>query len=186
MLFDLNNTYLYEFPDSELILAEPLICRSISVRYSGIDRKDKDLLTMDYVSDQKLSVSTCSESAMALTSTPLKRELTQPEMWQHNTDVTVDVKVDTKSNISLTLTLANILPSIKAIASPKFPDYNSVKLDFEYFHHYATLAAAVSALKQSPKVDLAITFGTSTFVVGAEAGYETSFGKLIKTALEQT
>ncbi|CAH9138518.1 unnamed protein product [Cuscuta epithymum] len=151
--------------------------------YSSIGRKAKDLLTKDYVSDQKLSISTISDSGVALTSTAVKKGALSTgdvaAQYRYNNAI-VDVKVDTESNISTTLTVANILPSTKAIASLKFPDYNSGKLEFEYFHHHATLAAAVSAPKQSPNVDLSVTFGTSTFAVGAEAGYETSSGKLTK------
>ncbi|KVI02699.1 Porin domain-containing protein, partial [Cynara cardunculus var. scolymus] len=56
----------------------------------------------------------------------------------------VDVKLDTESN-----------------------------LEVQYFHHHASLTSVV-ALSQTPTIDLSATIGTPTFVIGAEAGYETS------------
>ncbi|VFQ58347.1 unnamed protein product [Cuscuta campestris] len=151
--------------------------------FSGIGRKAKDLLTKDFISDQKISVSTYSESGVALTSTAVKKGALSTgdvaAQYKYN-NTTFDVKVDTESNILTTLTITNIVPSTKAIASIKFPDYNSGKLELEYFHHHATLTAAVSAPNQSPNVDLSVTLGTPTFAVGAETSYETASGKLTK------
>nr|GMD56763.1 mitochondrial outer membrane protein porin 2-like [Ipomoea batatas] len=78
------------------------------------------------------------------------------------------------------MTFTNIVPSSKTVASMKFPDYNSGKLEFEYLHHHATFTAAVAAPNQSPIIDLSLTLGTPTFAIGAEAGYETASGKLTK------
>ncbi|XP_016475582.2 mitochondrial outer membrane protein porin 2 [Nicotiana tabacum] len=150
--------------------------------FSDIGKKAKDLLTKDYISDQKLSISTYTDTGVALTSTAVKKGglSTGDVAAQYKYKNTlIDVKVDTGSNILTTLTLTDIVPSTKTIASMKFPDYSTGKLEAQYFHHHATVTTAV-ALKQSPAVDLSITLGTPTFALGAEAAYETATGKLTK------
>ncbi|KAJ9564263.1 hypothetical protein OSB04_000229 [Centaurea solstitialis] len=94
-------------------------------------------------------------------------------------NVLVDVKLDTESNIATTLTFTDIVPSTKTIASFKLPDLKSGKVEVQYFHHHASLTSAV-ALNETPTIDLSATIGTPTFVIGAEAGYQTSSGKLTK------
>lgn len=54
-----------------------------------------------------------------------------------------------------------------------------MQLEFQYFHPHASLSAAVG-LSQPPPVDLSVTLGTPTFALGAEAGYDTTSGKLVK------
>ncbi|CAE5992964.1 unnamed protein product [Arabidopsis arenosa] len=58
-------------------------------------------------------------------------------------------------------------------ASFKVPDYNSSKLEVQYFHDHATVTAA-AALQQNPLIDVTTTFGSSTISFGAEAGYDTT------------
>uniref|UniRef100_A0A5B7A127 Mitochondrial outer membrane protein porin 2-like n=1 Tax=Davidia involucrata TaxID=16924 RepID=A0A5B7A127_DAVIN len=150
--------------------------------FSDIGKKAKDLLTKDYISDQKFSVSTYSDTGVALTTTAVKKGglSTGDVAAQYKYKNTqIDVKVDTESNISTTLTITEIVPSTKTIASFKLPDYNSGKLEVQYFHHHATFTTAV-ALNQSPAVDLSVTIGTPTIAFGAEAGYKTTSGEFTK------
>ncbi|KAM7507195.1 hypothetical protein LguiA_017648 [Lonicera macranthoides] len=150
--------------------------------FTDIGKKAKDLLTRDYISDQKISISTYSDTGVALTSTALKKGglSTGDVAAQYKYKNTlIDVKVDTESNILTTLTFTDIVPSTKTIASLKFPDCNSGKLEVQYFHHHATFTSAIAA-KQSPVIDVSAALGTPTFAIGAEAGYETSSGKLTK------
>ncbi|XP_019195594.1 PREDICTED: mitochondrial outer membrane protein porin 2-like [Ipomoea nil] len=150
--------------------------------FSDIGKKAKDLLTRGYISDHKLSVSTYSDTGVALTSTAVKkgpRSTGDVSVQYKYMNILADAKVDTESNISTTLTFTDIVPSTKTIASLKFPDYNTGKLEVQYFHHHATLSTVV-ALKHSPIVDLSVTLGTPTFALGAEASYETASGKLTK------
>lgn len=55
-----------------------------------------------------------------------------------------------------------------------------MQLEVQYFHHHATFTTAVGLNQKTPAVDLSATIGTPTFAFGAEAGYETSSGKLTK------
>ncbi|KAJ0040880.1 mitochondrial outer membrane protein porin 2-like [Pistacia vera] len=150
--------------------------------FTDIGKKAKDLLTKDYNADQKLSVSTFSASGVALTSTAVnKGGLSTGDvaaLYKYK-NVLFDIKVDTGSNISTTLIFAEILPSTKAIASFKVPDYNSGKLEVQYFHDHATFTTAV-ALNQSPSIDVTATIGTPSIAFGAEAGYDTTSGNFTK------
>ncbi|GMY11903.1 mitochondrial outer membrane protein porin 2-like isoform X1 [Fagus crenata] len=150
--------------------------------FTDIGKKAKDLLTKDYNSDQKFTVSTYSHAGVALTSTAVKKGgfSTGDVAAQYKyRNAVFDVKVDTESNISTTLTFTEILPSTKAIASFKVPDYNSGKLEVQYFHDHATFTTAV-ALNQSPAIDVSTTIGTPSIAFGAEAGYDTTSGNFTK------
>ncbi|KAF2295557.1 hypothetical protein GH714_033190 [Hevea brasiliensis] len=140
------------------------------------------LLTKDYSSDQKFSVCTYSDAGVVLTSTAAKKGgLSTGDvaaLYKYKNTL-FDVKIDTESNISTTLTITEILPSTKTIASFKFPDYNTGKLEVQYFHDHATFSTAL-ALNKSPAVDVSATIGTPTIAFGAEAGYDTTSGNFMK------
>ncbi|KAJ9177368.1 hypothetical protein P3X46_012594 [Hevea brasiliensis] len=150
--------------------------------FSDIGKKAKDLLTKDYSSDQKFSVYTFSDAGVALTSTAVKKGgLSTGDvaaLYKYKNTL-FDVKVDTESNISTTLTICEIIPSTKTIASLKFPEYNAGKLEVQYFHHHATFTTAL-AFNKSPAVHVSATIGTPTIAFGAEAGYDTTSGNFTK------
>ncbi|KAI4324831.1 hypothetical protein MLD38_030283 [Melastoma candidum] len=150
--------------------------------FSGIGKKARDILNANYTTDHKFSVNTCSDGGVVLTSTAVQKGgLSAGNVtarYKYN-NALIDVKVDTDSNILTTITINEVVPSTKAIASLKLPDYNSGKLEVQYFHHHATIATA-AALNQSPLVDVAATIGTPTIAFGAEAGYDVSSGNLTK------
>lgn len=101
------------------------------VLFADIGKKAKDLLTKDYNSDQRLSVSTFSDAGVALTSSAVKigglSTGNVAALYMYKNTI-FDVQIDTESNISTTLTFTDFLPSTKTIASIKFPDYNSGKV----------------------------------------------------------
>ncbi|XP_075498614.1 mitochondrial outer membrane protein porin 2 [Primulina tabacum] len=150
--------------------------------FSDIGKKAKDLLTKDYFSDHKFSVSTCTESGVALiTSTVNKGGYSSGDVaaqYKYN-NIFADVKVDTESNIAATLTFSDIVPSSRTIAILKYPNYESGKLEIQYFHPHASLTAAVG-MNQTPPIDVSLTLGTPMVALGAEAGYDTTSGNLTK------
>ncbi|CAL4921349.1 unnamed protein product [Urochloa decumbens] len=150
--------------------------------FSDIGKKAKDLLTRDYTYDQKLTVSTVSASGVGLTSTAVKKgglyTLDVSSVYKYKNTV-VDIKVDTESNISTTLTVLDALPSTKLVTSVKLPDYNSGKVELHYFHENATFASVVGT-KPSPVVEFSGTVGAQGVAFGAEAGYDTATGKFTK------
>ncbi|RDX71535.1 Mitochondrial outer membrane protein porin 2, partial [Mucuna pruriens] len=150
--------------------------------FTDIGKKAKDLLTRDYSSDHKLTVSSYSTAGVALTSTAVKKGRVSTgdvaALYKYKNTI-IDVKLDTASIISTTLTFTDIVPSTKTIASFKLPDFNSGKLEVQYFHDHATLTSAV-ALNQSPIIDVSATVGTPTIAFGGEASYDTTSGRFAK------
>lgn len=129
-----------------------------------------------------IHLSTCSDTGVAFVSTAAKKGgLSTGDVaavYKYKNTL-IDVKLDTESNISTTFTIADIVPSTKAIASFKIPDYSSGKLEVQYFHNHATFTTAL-ALNKSPVVDVTATLGTPTIAFGVEAGYDTTSGNFTK------
>ncbi|KAG8091468.1 hypothetical protein GUJ93_ZPchr0012g19399 [Zizania palustris] len=150
--------------------------------FSDIGKKAKDLLTKDYTYDQKVTVSTVTASGLALTSTAVKKgglySLDVSSVYKHKNTL-IDVKVDTESNISTTLTVLDALPSTKLVTSVKLPDYNAGKVELQYFHENASFVTFV-AMKPSPVVEFSGTVGGQGLSFGAEGGYDTATGKFTK------
>ncbi|CAL9198340.1 unnamed protein product [Musa hybrid cultivar] len=150
--------------------------------FSEIGKNAKDLLNKDYTYDQKLTISTSSASGVGLTSAAVKKgglySFDIGSQYKYKNTL-IDVKVDTNSNISTTVTISDILPYTKTITSFKLPDYNSGKLEVQYFHDHASFASVV-ALKHSPIVELSGTVGTRGAAFGAEASFNTASGDFTK------
>ncbi|XP_075481895.1 mitochondrial outer membrane protein porin 2-like [Primulina tabacum] len=150
--------------------------------FSDIGKKAKDLLTKDYLSDHKFSVSTCTESGVALTTSTVNKggSSSGDVAAQYNyKNIFADIRVDTESNIAATLTFSDIVPSSRTIATLNYPNYESGKLEIQYFHPHASLTAVVG-MNQTPPIDVSLNLGTPMVALGAEAGYDTASGKLIK------
>ncbi|GMN34929.1 hypothetical protein TIFTF001_004985 [Ficus carica] len=150
--------------------------------FSDIGKQAKDLLNKDYGTDQKFTVTSYSASGIALNSTVVKKGglFSGDIVSQHkHKNTTVDVKISTESEVSTTFTVADILPSTRTIASIKLPDYQSGKLEVQYFHIHTSLSTAIT-LSQSPAFDFSATIGTPSIVFGAEASFSTNFRKFVK------
>ncbi|OMO70785.1 hypothetical protein COLO4_28510 [Corchorus olitorius] len=150
--------------------------------FSDFGQKAKDLLNKDYATDQKFSISSSSYTGVALTSNLVnKGGLSAGDVaaqYKHK-KAAVNVKLDTESNVLTTFTVTDLLPSSKAVASFKLPEYNSGKFEVQYFHEHAALSTAVG-LNKSPAVDFSATIGTPSIAFGAEASYMTSSGEFTK------
>ncbi|OWM82103.1 mitochondrial outer membrane protein porin 2-like [Punica granatum] len=151
--------------------------------FSDVGKKARDLLTANYTTDKKFSVNTCSvDNGVVLTSTALKSgglstaAVAAKYIYKNSL---IDVMVDTESNVLTTVTLTEIFPSTKGIASFKFPDCSSGKMEVQYFHDHATFTTSV-ALRQSPLINISATVGTPSMAFGAEVGYDTNSGTLTK------
>ncbi|CAA6662983.1 unnamed protein product [Spirodela intermedia] len=150
--------------------------------FSDIGKKGRDILDKDYSYDQKLRLFTRSAAGLGLTANSVKKgglyssDITAQYRYKNTT---VEVKVDTESTVSSTITLSEILPFTRAVTTFRLPDYNSGKVEVQYFHDHAGMAGAV-ALRASPTVDLSGTVGSHGIVFGAEAGFDTTSGTLTK------
>ncbi|KAK6272997.1 hypothetical protein POUND7_010080 [Theobroma cacao] len=99
--------------------------------FVDMGKKAKDLLTKDYNFDQKFTLTMLSSTGMGLTATGLKKD--QIFFGDINTvyksgNTTVDVKVDTYSNVSTKLTVNDVWPCSKAALSFRIPDHKSGKV----------------------------------------------------------
>ncbi|KAK8623419.1 hypothetical protein V6N13_118304 [Hibiscus sabdariffa] len=150
--------------------------------FSDFGKKAKDLLNKDYISDQKFTISSSTYTGLGLVSNLVNKgglSCGDVAAQYKQKNAVVDVKLDTESNILTTFTITDLLPSAKTVASFKLPDYNSGKLEVQYFHEHAALSTAVG-LKKSPAIDFSATIGTPSIAFGAEASYMTSSREFTK------
>ncbi|PIN14095.1 Porin/voltage-dependent anion-selective channel protein [Handroanthus impetiginosus] len=143
--------------------------------FSDIGRRARDLLTKDYNYDQKFSLSIPSSTGTGLTATGVKKDqyfFGDISTQYKSGKATVDVKVDTYSNISTKVTY-DVLPGTKAAISFSVPDNRSGKLDLHYFHHHANVNSSIG-LNPSPLVEVATAFGSKDVAIGGEIGFDTS------------
>eukprot|EP01018_Ginkgo_biloba_P003799 Gb_17769 [translate_table: standard] len=150
--------------------------------FSDIGQKAQDLLTRDYNYDQKFTVSTYSEAGLGFTSTGVKKgELFSGDIGTQYKyqSATVDVKVDTNSNICTTVTVDEIIPHAKAVFSFKIPDQNSGKVDLQYLHDHAGFKSSIG-LTPTPMVEFSVAVGSDDFAVGGEASFDSGSGTFTK------
>uniref|UniRef100_A0A0C9QMH8 TSA: Wollemia nobilis Ref_Wollemi_Transcript_22203_1555 transcribed RNA sequence n=1 Tax=Wollemia nobilis TaxID=56998 RepID=A0A0C9QMH8_9CONI len=150
--------------------------------FSDIGKKARDLLTKDYTYDQKFTVSTYSEDGLGFTSTGGNKgglfigDINAQYKYQNST---FDVKVDTNSNISTTITIDDVIPHAKTVLSFKFPDEKSGKLELQYLHEHAGFRSSFG-LNTKPVIDFSGAVGSEVFTVGGEVGYDTTSGLFTK------
>jgi len=127
-------------------------------------------------------VTTYSEDGLGITSTGMNKgglfcgDIDTHYKYQNST---INVKVDTNSNISTTITIDEVLPGAKTVLSFKLPDEKSGKLDFQYSHEHVGLSSSVG-LTPKPQVDFSGAIGSDVFTVGGEVGFDTSSGLFTK------
>ncbi|XP_010259833.1 PREDICTED: mitochondrial outer membrane protein porin 4 isoform X2 [Nelumbo nucifera] len=150
--------------------------------FSDIGKKAKDLLNKGYNFDHKFTLTMLSDAGMALTATGVKRD--QHFVGDISTQyksgcTTVDVKVDSGSNVSTTVTVNEIFPCTKAALSFKIPDHKSGKLDVRYIHPHASINSSIG-LTPTPLLELAATIGSKELGFGGEIAFDTASSSLTK------
>ncbi|KAL8124472.1 mitochondrial outer membrane protein porin of 36 kDa-like [Apium graveolens] len=150
--------------------------------YSDIGKRARDLLNKDYQSDQKFTLTTCSATGVAITTSGTKKgELFVADLNTQlkNRNVTTDLKIDTKSNLFTTFTVDQPLPGLKTIVSFVVPDQRSGKLELQYLHDYAGVTASVG-LNANPVANISGVFGNNMASVGADVSFDTKTGNFTK------
>lgn len=150
--------------------------------FSEIGKKAKDLLTKDYNFDQKFSLSVVGATGLGLIATGLKRDqifIGDLSTIYKSGNTTVDVKVDTYSNVTSKVTVSNLLPSTKAALSFKIPDNKSGKLDVQYLHPHAAFDSSIG-LNPNPLLELSATIGSKELSLGGEVAFDTASASFIK------
>ncbi|KAJ7979474.1 Outer mitochondrial membrane protein porin [Quillaja saponaria] len=150
--------------------------------FSDIGKRAKDLLTKDYNFGHKFSLSVPSSTGLGLVATGLKKD--QIFLGDINTiyksgNTTVDVKVDTYSNVTTKVTLNDILPSAKVAVSFKIPDHKSGKLDVHYLHPHAAIDSSIG-LTPTPHLEFSTAIGNKDLSLGAEVGFDTASASFTK------
>lgn len=141
--------------------------------YSEIGRGAKDLLTKDYNVDHKFIFSVPSETGMGLTATGVKRGnifVGDISTQYKDGNTTVDVKVDTYSNVSAKVTVNDIMPSTKAAFSFDIPDSRSGKLDLQYLNNHAAINSSIG-LNPTPHLEVSAALGNKDLALGGEIGF---------------
>lgn len=150
--------------------------------FSEIGKKAKDLLTKDYNFDQKFSLSVVGATGLGLIATGSKRDqifIGDLSTIYKSGNTTVDVKVDTYSNVTSKVTVSNLLPSTKAALSFKIPDNKSGKLDVQYLHPHAAFDSSIG-LNPNPLLELSATIGSKELSLGGEVAFDTASASFIK------
>ncbi|XP_047074005.1 mitochondrial outer membrane protein porin 6-like [Lolium rigidum] len=152
------------------------------VPFVNFGKRAKDLLHKDYNFDQKFSLSTISDSGLGVTATGVRiDELFIGDIHtQHkHGKATVDVKVDSDSRVSSTVTVDEIVTGLKTSFSFKVPDQKSGKLDLQYLHDRFTLNSSIG-LASAPLLELSGTVGTSELAIGGEVGFDSTSASVTK------
>eukprot|EP00262_Sarcandra_glabra_P021009 TRINITY_DN85_c0_g1_i1.p1 TRINITY_DN85_c0_g1~~TRINITY_DN85_c0_g1_i1.p1 ORF type:complete len:277 (-),score=47.58 TRINITY_DN85_c0_g1_i1:125-955(-) len=150
--------------------------------FSDIGKKAKDLLTKDYNFDHKFTLTMLSDAGLGLTTTGVKRDelfVGDLSMQYKSGNTTVDVKVDTYSNVSTTVTVNEIFPRARSAVSFKIPDHKSGKLDVQYFHDHAAINSSIG-LTPTPLLELGGAIGSKELSIGAEVGFDTASASITK------
>ncbi|XP_050920335.1 mitochondrial outer membrane protein porin 2-like [Lathyrus oleraceus] len=134
--------------------------------FSDIGRLSRDILTKDYNSDQRFTISSSTNSGIDLHSTSLKsRGLSSGDVAAqiNHKKSTLLFKVDTESSVLTTFTLTDFVSSAKAVASIRLPDYKSGKIEVQYLHDHAGFTTSV-VLNCNPAIDFsALTCGSAGY-----------------------
>ncbi|KAK4486750.1 hypothetical protein RD792_006674 [Penstemon davidsonii] len=146
-----------------------------------IGRRARDLLTRDYNYDKKFSLSIPSSSGMGLTATGVMKDeifVGDISSQYRSEKTTVDVKVDTYSNVSTKVTY-DVLPGTKAAISFNVPDQKSGKLDVHYLHRHAAINSSIG-LNPTPHLEVAAAIGSKDIAIGGEIGFDTATSSFTK------
>lgn len=150
--------------------------------YTDIGKKARDLLNRDYQTDHKFSITTFSPTGVAITSTGSKKGdqfVGDVTTKLKNKNITTDIKVDTSSNVTTTVTLDEAAPGLKTILNFRVPDQRSGKLELQYFHEHAGISTSVG-LTASPIINFSSVLGTNALALGTDVSFDTQTGVFTK------
>ncbi|KAL5701013.1 hypothetical protein ACHQM5_026396 [Ranunculus cassubicifolius] len=145
-------------------------------------KQAKNLLTKDYNFENKFILTIPNENGMVVTATGATRDqifLGDISTHYKSKNAVVDVKVDSRSNVSTRLTTKKIFPSIKAALTFNIPFHKSGKVDVQYLHPHTNISSSIG-LTPSPLVEFSTTIGTKKLSLGGEVGFDTSTASFTK------
>ncbi|RVW75503.1 Mitochondrial outer membrane protein porin 4 [Vitis vinifera] len=182
------------FPESviEVLLSWRDLCGEKKEKTPGIPfrcaffgrfgRKGIDLLNKDYNFDHKFTLLMQSPGGMGVTATGWKKDqifFGDVSTLYKSGNTTVDLKLDTHSNVSTKVTAHDILPCTKVACSFKIPDHKSGKLDVQYLHPHAAIDSSIG-LNPTPLLELSAAIGSKDLSLGGEVGLNTASASFTK------
>lgn len=150
--------------------------------FSEIGKRATDLLYKDYNFVHKFSLSIPNSDGLGLVATGLKKDqIFVGDINSHykSGNVTVDVKVDTYSNVTTKVTANDVFRCKKVALSFNIPDHKSGKLDLQYLHPHAASDFSIG-LNPSPQLELSAAIGSKDLCLGAEVGFNTTSASFTK------
>lgn len=150
--------------------------------YADIGKRARDLLTKDYNFDHKFTLSVPSSAGVGLTATGVKKDqifIGDISTQYRSGNTTVDVKVDTYSNVATKVTVEEALPGIKTALSFNIPDNKSGKLDVHYRNYHAAVNSSIG-LNPTPVLDLNAAIGNKDISLGGEGSFDTASASFTK------
>ncbi|KAF9604231.1 hypothetical protein IFM89_004937 [Coptis chinensis] len=150
--------------------------------YTDLGKKTRDLLYKDFQSDKKATLTTVTASGLAITtSATVKGDLLLADLNAKlvNKNVTTDLKVDTNSRLTTTITVDEAAPGLKTIVSFVAPDQKSGKVELQYQHDYAGISTSVG-LTANPILNFSGVIGTNVLAVGTDISFDTAARNLTK------
>lgn len=150
--------------------------------FSDIGKKTRDLLNKDYNFDHKFTLLMQSPGGMGVTATGWKKDqifFGDVSTLYKSGNTTVDLKLDTHSNVSTKVTAHDILPCTKVACSFKIPDHKSGKLDVQYLHPHAAIDSSIG-LNPTPLLELSAAIGSKDLSLGGEVGLNTASASFTK------
>ncbi|KAK9705829.1 hypothetical protein RND81_07G085200 [Saponaria officinalis] len=150
--------------------------------FTFFGKSARDLLTKDYNFDHKFTLTVPSANGMGLTATGVTKDqlfIGDISSLYKSGNTTVDLKVNTYSNIFTKVTVEEALPGIKAALSFNIPDHKSGKVDVSYSNYHAAVNSSVG-LNPSPLLDFNAAIGNNDISLGGEAAFDTASASFIK------
>ncbi|RVW26500.1 Mitochondrial outer membrane protein porin of 34 kDa [Vitis vinifera] len=128
------------------------------------------------------TITSCSPTGVAITSSGTKKGdifVADVNTQLKNKNITTDVKIDTSSNLFVTVTVDEPAPGLKSIFNFKVPDQRSGKVELQYLHDYAGISTSIG-LTANPIVNFSGTIGTNVVALGTDLSFDTKSGNFTK------
>ncbi|CAM0882402.1 unnamed protein product [Alopecurus aequalis] len=151
--------------------------------YSDIGKKARDLLSKDFNTNQKLTLTTYAKNGAAITTTSTKKDeaiLSEIQTQFKYNKVKVDVKANSDSQVSITTTTEDLgLPGMKQIVTIPFPYQKAGKTELQYLHDYAGVSLGLG-MNSKPLINFSAVVGTKALAAGADVAYDSASGDFTK------
>ncbi|EEE58291.1 hypothetical protein OsJ_09329 [Oryza sativa Japonica Group] len=146
----------------------------------GKDEQRPSSVPQHWEESKRQAVSMSRKTGLTATGVKIDELFIGDIQTQHKSGkTTVDVKIDSESRVSTTVTVDEALTGLKTSFSFRVPDQKSGKLDLQYLHDHFALNSTIG-LTSTPLIELAATIGTNELSAGAEVGFDSTSASVTK------